>query len=536
MRNQQLIPFLMYMVVPFVPSVLLSTLNDQYQGMKTQFNAAAAAMPANLATDSPEYLTLTSMYNDTMKDLGGMRYIPDEVYFKLGFRCDVDAYGKEKVRTAGISQEHMQRAKCLTGPAEVAARAKRQEEIDINLERKAELAKAKADQKTSEDRARVDRLCSLAAVPSSDANLEQCKLEHFAVLLAPELQDFIIARHSTFTKKAQLKHLKKPRTALSDAKQGQENLVSVAFAVRGQQSKLITSEGENEELEEQGTAASNNARVSIRILLRPDLEHIQPSAILSDPAKLIVMCTLFDRDGKYLKADFLIRPNTETATESIAALFAKADLLFSALKRRFVAHIKRRVKYSQQSNPCLAWATKNLAVVAAWMLFVHHSKKNISCLDDSKCLLAKPDNQFLLVANSERNKLGAYLFFDDNDGEYIRSGSAMGESGMGGRIDQHLKRAKSHENSDNSSFYHRFPHSTSRRARHNAKDGLFDHLTAYVAVSFADDAATASAMAKDFDDGGLGYDVALSLKHNLSESPGFEGCGLIAHNKRKRDE
>lgn len=67
--DQRLIPFLMYAVIPFVPSVLLSTLNDQYQGMKDQFNAAAAALPPNAPINSVEYLALGSMYNDTMKNL-----------------------------------------------------------------------------------------------------------------------------------------------------------------------------------------------------------------------------------------------------------------------------------------------------------------------------------------------------------------------------------------------------------------------------------------------------------------------------------
>ncbi len=31
-------------------------------------------------------------------------------------------------------------------------------------------------------------------------------------------------------------------------------------------------------------------------------------------------------------------------------------------------HVKRKVKVCQQSNRCLAWAKKNLALVACWMI------------------------------------------------------------------------------------------------------------------------------------------------------------------------
>lgn len=68
-RDQQLILSLMYSAVPFVPSVLLSTLNDDYLRMKSQFNLAYAGLPANIATDSAEYVSLSAMYNESMQKL-----------------------------------------------------------------------------------------------------------------------------------------------------------------------------------------------------------------------------------------------------------------------------------------------------------------------------------------------------------------------------------------------------------------------------------------------------------------------------------
>eukprot|EP00581_Thalassiosira_minuscula_P005362 CAMPEP_0183742128 /NCGR_PEP_ID=MMETSP0737-20130205/63991_1 /TAXON_ID=385413 /ORGANISM="Thalassiosira miniscula, Strain CCMP1093" /LENGTH=832 /DNA_ID=CAMNT_0025977657 /DNA_START=9 /DNA_END=2507 /DNA_ORIENTATION=+ len=62
-------PLLMYTAVPFLPSILLTTLNDEYQSMKSQFNTASAALPANILKDSAEYLSVSTMYNETMSKL-----------------------------------------------------------------------------------------------------------------------------------------------------------------------------------------------------------------------------------------------------------------------------------------------------------------------------------------------------------------------------------------------------------------------------------------------------------------------------------
>jgi len=169
----------------------------------------------------------------------GLCYIPDEVFINYGFPVDIDAYGNEKLCVAGISKENEQRAKVLTAAAEIASRAKRNEEIELELKRKADQANAKVDQKRSEDQAVVDELCSLVGRPSSEDNLQHCQLQHFAKLKAPKLRAFIAARHLQHRTPTSVKHLKKPHTALAEALEGQENAVSVAFDVRTNKSRLL---------------------------------------------------------------------------------------------------------------------------------------------------------------------------------------------------------------------------------------------------------------------------------------------------------
>ena len=137
---------------------------------------------------------------------------------------------------------------------------------------------------------------------------------------------------------------------------------------------------------------------------------------------------------------------------------------------------------------------------------------------------------------------------------------------MKGRLRKHLKRAMMDANHDDTWFYDAFPHSESIQSQSNGKEGLFEYLQPYIGASFSDDAATLAMMRNDIADGGLflysreekericrtkfngkseekkfmqmiaylfelGYDLALSRSHNVSQSPGFEGCGLIFSKK-----
>ena len=64
-----IIPLIMYGLVPFIPSAVLSAFNDQYLYTKGQFNIAAASLTPNMPTDSAEYMASQGMYDDTMQQL-----------------------------------------------------------------------------------------------------------------------------------------------------------------------------------------------------------------------------------------------------------------------------------------------------------------------------------------------------------------------------------------------------------------------------------------------------------------------------------
>ena len=64
-----LLPLAMYTVIPFIPSAVLSTLNDQYIAVKNEFNLAAASLLPSTPTDSLEYLSAQDIYNESMQKL-----------------------------------------------------------------------------------------------------------------------------------------------------------------------------------------------------------------------------------------------------------------------------------------------------------------------------------------------------------------------------------------------------------------------------------------------------------------------------------
>ncbi len=102
----------------------------------------------------------------------------------------------------------------------------------------------------------------------------------------------------------------------------------------------------------------------------------------------------------------------------------------------------------------LGLGQKNLALVACWMIVACHLKEDISCIDESKCLLVNlSGNKFLVCLNEELQQLGCYLHYDRNEGVWIRSRSATGEGGLGKCLKTHLERTSSDRNDDDSCFY-----------------------------------------------------------------------------------
>jgi hypothetical protein len=79
--------------------------------------------------------------------------------------------------------------------------------------------------------------------------------------------------------------------------------------------------------------------------------EIKPSDIMKDHAKVELLFSIFDANGKLSFSEW---HGAMADANMFAEVLKKADLLFVMLSSRFQTHVKRKVKVCQQSNRCLA--------------------------------------------------------------------------------------------------------------------------------------------------------------------------------------
>ena len=279
----------------------------------------------------------------------------------------------------------------------------------------------------------------------------RCRTESH-VVAAYDYEFCTVAPHPKYMKLLYGGHLKNPRggKSMEEVSNGVENCITVAFGVCNEKSRLVEI---NERLDDDNLAPAVTVPLTSRINVSGlQCIEIKPSDILKDHARVNLLFSIFDAKGKLSSSKL---HDAMADSNMFADLLKKADLLFIMRSSRFQIHMKWKVKACQWSNRCLAWAKKNLALVAHWLVVACHLKEDISCLDESKCLLADPSgNKFLVCSNEELNQLGCYLYYNCNGGVWIHRGSATGEGGFGKRLKTHIERASSDRNDDDSRFYH----------------------------------------------------------------------------------
>ena len=122
--------------------------------------------------------------------------------------------------------------------------------------------------------------------------------------------------------------------------------------------------------------------------------------------------------------------------------------------------------------------------MAAIMVLFNHTKADISCLDHNQCLLALPTKFFVKVYGPDVLKCGCYLYFDLNNGEWIRSGKAI-SSNFGGRHDEHKKEARlKTASSEKSKFYNSYPSQEAPIHDSRAQRSSFENLQQFVAIGY----------------------------------------------------
>ena len=137
--------------------------------------------------------------------------------------------------------------------------------------------------------------------------------------------------------------------------------------------------------------------------------------------------------------------------------------------------------------------------MAAIMILSKHIKRDIQCLEQQSTLLDTRLENFELVGSSNTLE-GAYLYFDCNEGKWIRSGKCT----AGGFTIQHRQHLKS-SNCQRSTlqFYNLYP-SRDRENQSSFRRGYFENLAQYVAIGFdSTKKESMDIMVRDIDDGGI---------------------------------
>ena len=295
----------------------------------------------------------------------GMRHIPDMVFIRaFGFPVDVGPDGEEKIRDAGISKENQQRCKCLTAPAEIACRKKRDEEVALEAKRIQDNKDATVQRRKAEDLHLCTAVCEAAGVTYSEENLAKCELKHFAKPKADQLRAFIVARMDEYPTLKSAKKLYKPPSALQDALNGTVNLISVAFGCREKKSKLLaTIAAGPTELNENETESDLPTGTIITFVAQPSLNWFKSGDLLLDSGWLSRIVSVFDPKAKLIQA---------AVDDKLAK---KATLLCSMLRQRLCWHIVHKVKSNKRDHWCLDWAKENCSIPAAYMVLFQQCKK-----------------------------------------------------------------------------------------------------------------------------------------------------------------
>jgi hypothetical protein len=383
--------------------------------------------------------------------------------------------------------------------------------------------------------------------------LDNCTLEHFDKhLTSPELLEFICAHDPNVTLKNQIKKLKKGKyleveTAMRDGApiETYNCRILVAFNCRNEPCKYNLALQPNVDTKNNVQSTSTERNIFELSVPRDDFDGVKPSELLTSATWVGVVCELFN-----IKETV---PNPVPKVDQ--EMMDKADLLVKMLQCRLNELFnKRNVNMERRNHWAIKLALKNLSVVAAYMVLCEHVKSSLTCLDETKCLLT-PLNIKFLACELYNNHIGAYLYYDNNLGEYIRSGKVSGE-GFGKRHEQHLQKAKK-SGIPESDFYLWYPTKDNVRAQSNVTRGTFDSLTQLIAAGFDKNSELAKCIDKSYDEGGVlilneqdktnisssqnnnkdvlnkfhaflayemefGYDLAIAPSLNVSGSFGFE--------------
>ncbi|KAL7545663.1 hypothetical protein ACHAWF_009011, partial [Thalassiosira exigua] len=526
---------------------------DRHGMRYPSWNGILATCKRNIHVD--EYERIFDTFPAYLKKFEEEGYADEDFHDNQGaVERDTNSRGEEVLRTAGITQEHMQRAKCLNHSFVCEQRNAEAKKHQRGKLEKMRLANSKHQEKVELNRDAVSILVKTMenegliqeGSTHDESLLERCPLECFDKLLLAQLKAFIIAHDENLQKISDIPCRGKLKDAMERRNDDGKpvNAILMAYRCRDKPNILVGkepfSQAEIDKVSD-GSDAPDPVLTEMVVRLGED-RTIDPSRLLKDPLWRSNAIRLFHLD------EIGISPHDEPSAE----MKTKADQLAKLLRGRFKRHLKQRIKQrSRRTHWSMKMAYKNLTIVAALMVLQGHTKDDLQSLMESDSLLPCTAEGFV-ECNVHPNREGTYLYFDTNRGVFVRSGKVVGR-GFGVRNDEHEKCAEAH--AATSLFYRLFPSLFSPRASKKGKKGVFESLIQLVAAGFDRDHEVAHLLDKDVSEGGilllskedkdrvkasmsnlkcnkitkfhhilayqieLGYDLALSPDNNVSQSP-----------------
>ena len=477
-------------------------------------------------------------------------HLTDPVMEVHGIAVDVNSKGERVHREAGISQEAYQQSKCISHKSQHSYRQQRLDEISAREQE--EIAEAEVTKSLIRVRNEECEKLLLAAADTSDLSLVE--IDIFGKPLKTQLKAFYSAR-----KEGTPEGGWPNKGSVAEAKSGKINMIKLAFDCCSL--PVLPSPREQQAPEERHPSVAAAE------------EGIACETAVAAPLSLGQCIFRLTKESiAELKGSLdPLQAHDIDDERDLSSLQMEVDLLTKLLWARLERHIKKRVTDAKKhSHWVWNFARLNISCVAAVMVLKGHARKNLEGIVDrgQVCLLRPPGagGKFVPLSKSSEmaSKLqGCYLYFDPEQGNWIRSGEVSGRP-FQERLKEHEARSKLRDEKDvESKFYTSYPSKDTQIDVSKTKIGDFEDLVAYCGIGF-DGTSSVDKLLRLFNWGDemmqrrlsqlhwkgkseelkqvhmlgylfeLMYDLAIAPATNVSRSPGFETPLNIYPNKRAK--
>ena len=411
--------------------------------------------------------------------------VTDDVLEQHGLPIDVDRNGNEVRRTATISGEHLQRAKCFSHRAQ---RNLRQEQLDQQL-RTAQEKVAKARVK-HQNKYLLNAECEKLL---QKALRQKFKLPDDAALVSWDEVTMEMLAHSSILVRF-LTAFIEVRTGVTDklpskgklheAQAGARNLIWLAHECR---SRPVIPQTETQPMSE-------------AVVPTFGIPELQYDTYDASPLSL-GKCQFLVTDDWLSKMKRDLNPEQMIWFEDCPAvdIQPQVDKLMRIMWSRLQKHIDRRLT-DEKKRRHWVWnfVRENLGQMAAIMLMQGHIRDNLDAVlvRDDLSLLRSPKSKgskMILLSDSETgigtsaalSLQGCYLHYDPDDG-FIRSGKATSSGkSFESRLKQHFKSAKLLDQaSTKSTFYTSYPSKEAKVNTLESRKAFYEDLEIYCGTVF----------------------------------------------------